>query len=240
MYECPVAVDISNDKGQHVGLVNGKLVAEIEGGQLFVNQKSETDLFWYVSLPEGKYHVRLVGIGEGDFHILTTKEGTLQYYNASTKKDDIAVLELDSEKRGEPLTLPNGEKIEPKTIILEDEGTGDGQDGSRTRDNILLGGALLAVIVIVLLLVTKRDTISSYIPVLAKKGEAKPAISEPRKPAEKTLTCPACATTNPLYSKYCLKCGGLIQHTGFCEECGRQIPEGSVYCEYCGDKQGVA
>jgi hypothetical protein len=240
IFECPVAVDISNDKGQHVGLVNGKLVAEIEGGQLFVNQKSETDLFWYVSLPEGKYHVRLVGIGEGDFHILTTKEGTLQYYNASTKKDDIAVLELDSEKRGEPLTLPNGEKIEPKTIILGDEGTGDDQDGSRTRDNILLGGALLAVIVIVLLVVTKRDTISQYIPVLAKKGEAKPAISEPRKPAEKTLTCPACATTNPLYSKYCLKCGGLIQHTGFCEECGRQIPEGSVYCEYCGDKQGVA
>jgi hypothetical protein len=239
IYECPVAVDISNDKEQHVGLVNGRLVDEIEGGQLFVNQKSETDLYWYVSLPEGKYHVRLVGIGEGDFHILTTKEGTLQYYNASTKKDDIAVLELDSEKRGEPLTLPNGEKIEPKTIILEDGGTSNGQDDSRTGDDILLGGALLAVIVIVLLLVTKRATISAYMPVHAKKGEAKPAISELRKPAEKTLTCPACANTNPSYSKYCVKCGGSIQQTSFCEECGRQIPTGSVYCEYCGDKQEV-
>jgi len=117
---CPVTLDVSNDKGKHVGIMNGKLVIEIEGIELFIYPESETNIAWYLWLPEGKYDIKLTGTGDGDFEVLTSTGEGLRYYNASIKKDQVATLTFDPGNTEEPLTLPNGEKILPKEVTIPD------------------------------------------------------------------------------------------------------------------------
>jgi len=241
VFKCPVVLDIYNGKWQHLGFVNGRLVSEIEGAQLYVNQRSGSDFFWYVSLPEGEYYVRINGIGEGDFHILTTKEGGIQYYNASIRKGETASLELDSKKYGEPLTMPNGEKMTPRTIIIEVLGDGRESDGrgSDSGGIFLIGVGVLVTIFIAMLIIARRRTVMLHMPVFSRREEAKPGKFQIERHLE-TSICPRCRAVNAKSNMYCLNCGEALEAHSYCEECGREIPVGSVYCQSCGDKQGVA
>lgn len=237
VYECPVILDISDDNGQHLGIVNGRLVSEIERSQVFINQKSETDFFWYVWLPEGKYNINIIGIADGSFQTFTTKGGILQYYNASIKKDEVATVKLiPDESVEEVLTLSNGEKISPTKIIIEEKG-GKMQEGGGF-EILAVGGISLVIIFITVLIVIKRR--SGVHASISVKREEKHVTSELQKSTEKTLTCAACGKINSSSTMYCVNCGKEIQQTSFCEECGRKIPSGSTYCTHCGDKQGVA
>jgi len=237
-YECPVILDISDDKGQHLGIVNGKLVSDIERSQLLVNQKSETDFFWYVWLPEGRYNVNIIGIADGSFETYTTKGDILQYYNASIRKDEVATIKLDpDESVEEVLILSNGDKISPTEIIIEQNG-GNKHDGGGI--GILVAGAIsLIIILIIVLMAIKRRRSSAQSSASVEKS-GKHIRSGIRKSTEQTISCPACGKINPSSTNYCINCGKAIEQTSFCEECGRKIPSGSTYCTHCGDKQGVA
>ncbi|MEM2841225.1 MAG: zinc ribbon domain-containing protein [Candidatus Bathyarchaeia archaeon] len=244
IFECPVFIDVYNDKGKHVGLLGGRIVSDIEGAQLYINQRSRSDFFWYLTLPEGKYYVRIKGIMEGGFHILTTKTGSIQYYNASIRKDEVASLELDSERYGELLTMPNGEKIAPKTIIvetLEEDGReGDGRNGSGSGGILLIGSGVLVTILVAILLFTRRRKGMLYMPVFSGREEAEPRILKADRGLEAQSVCPSCGVLNAKSNRYCVSCGKILPSHHYCEECGREIPEGAVYCQSCGDKQGVA
>jgi hypothetical protein len=237
-FECPVILDISDDNGQHLGIVNGKLVSEIERSQVFINQKSETDFFWHVWLPEGKYNINIIGIADGSFQTFTTKGGILQYYNGSIKKDEVATVKLiPDESVEEILTLPNGEKISSTKIVIEEKG-GKMQEGAGF-EILAIGGVSLVIIFIIVLIIIKRGRTVVYAPISVKKDD-KHLTSELQRSMEKTLTCPDCGKINSSSTMYCVNCGKAIQQTSFCEECGRKIPTGSAYCTHCGDKQGIA
>jgi LPXTG-motif cell wall-anchored protein len=125
----PIALDISNDGGQHVGVLeDGRLVAEIPKSQLEVYQRPGGDFAWYVWLPEGDYHVRIVALEDGHFRVSTSRmAGVFYFYEASIGKGQSATFELGTEKLGEQLTLPNGELVTPTKISVETEPkTGDG------------------------------------------------------------------------------------------------------------------
>lgn len=70
-------------------------------------------------------------------------------------------------------------------------------------------------------------------------AEAGRPIAEVQTSAEQMLPCPSCGALNRATNQFCGKCGGSLQRFAFCEECGRKIPAGAVYCRYCGDKQGA-
>ena len=119
--DCPIALEISNDEGKRLGLLeNGSMITEIPNSELFIYPNSQTDLTWYVRLPSGKYHVKIRGIADGNLQFLTREGGTLQFYNASIKKNEVATLEFIPNESDEPLTLPNGEKILPKKATIPD------------------------------------------------------------------------------------------------------------------------
>ena len=115
----PVALDISSDDGKRVALLeDGTFLDEIEGSQVFISPNSGTDLEWYVWLPEGRYDVKLRGLGDGEFHLLTGRQSTLQYYGAPIKKDEVATVQVGTGNPAEPMTLPNGAQLTPVTIDI--------------------------------------------------------------------------------------------------------------------------
>jgi RNA polymerase subunit RPABC4/transcription elongation factor Spt4 len=54
------------------------------------------------------------------------------------------------------------------------------------------------------------------------------------------LTCSACGTVNPEGTKFCQECGnkvGVAEKT-FCTNCGAELANGTRFCGECGAKQG--
>jgi len=111
----PVALDVTDSKGRHVGLSDeGGLTAEIEGTELFVHPKSRNDLAWYFKLPEGEYNVSIRGIADGEAHITTGMgNGRIASYTPSLKSGEKATLTLKADAAPLPMTLPDGRKVQP-------------------------------------------------------------------------------------------------------------------------------
>ena len=189
----PVVLDISNDRGQHVGVLeDGRLVVEIPKSQLEVYQRPGGDFAWYVWLPEGNYHVRIVALEDGNFQVSTSRiAGVFYFYEASIGEGQAATLEVGTEKLGEQLTLPNGERVTPTKITVEEEtNTGDGTW-------LLYGVIGLSLVAAVVLYVVRSRN-------LARARSAAP----PR---------PAVAAT----VAYCENCGKQIaSDSAYCPYCG--------------------
>jgi|GEM_PF-2450002 len=111
----PVALDVTDSKGRHVGLSDkGELTAEIEGTELFVHPKSRNDLAWYFKLPDGEYTVSIRGIADGKAHITTGRgNGRIASYAPSLKSGEKATLTLKGDAAPLPMTLPDGKKLQP-------------------------------------------------------------------------------------------------------------------------------
>lgn len=111
----PVALEITDQKGRHLGLnERGELTAEIEGTELFIHPKSGHDLSWYVKVPDGEYTLSVRGIADGTAHITTGRgNGTIACYIPSLKRGDTATLPLKPGSGALPMTLPDGQKLQP-------------------------------------------------------------------------------------------------------------------------------
>jgi hypothetical protein len=194
----PITLDISNDEGQHVGVVeDGRLVAEIPKSQLEVYQRTGGDFAWYVWLPDGNYHVRIVGLEDGNFQVSTSRmAGVFYFYEASIGKGQAATFEVGTEKLGEQMTLPNGERVTPTKITV--------QTGTKTGDGVWLMYGVIGLSLVA--------AMALYVVRSRKRVRARFA-APPKSPVAATIA--------------------------YCENCGKQIISNSLYCPYCGDKQGV-
>ena len=62
-----------------------------------------------------------------------------------------------------------------------------------------------------------------------------PSQFQPNSPAvQAASTCPACGSTVPAGSKFCLECGAKLASQCFCPSCGSRIPVNSKFCPNCG------
>jgi len=189
----PITLDISNDGGQHVGVLeDGRLVAEIPKSQLEVYQRAGGDFAWYVWLPDGNYHVRIVGLEDGNFQVSTSRmAGVFYFYEASIGKGQAATFEVGTEKLGEQMTLPNGERVTPTKITVE--------TGTKTGDGVWLMYGVIGLSLVA--------AMALYVVRSRKRARARFG-APPRSPVAATIA-------------YCENCGKqIISNSPYCPYCG--------------------
>ena len=217
----PVALDISNEKGQRITLqADGKLGVQIENSEVYIAQNSSTDLHWYVWLPEGKYQVKAIGLADGTTHITTSQgKGVIQYYGAPVKKGEAATLKLDTAKLGEPLTLPDGKQVSAiplditKTTQPPVTTTTTKSVSTTTTTTIPTDTVELAIGGLIFLVIIGGGLFLAY-RLIKRLTRGKKAISP------QTVQAPS-----------------IPQGVKYCTNCGKQIAVDSVFCTNCGTKQ---
>jgi len=120
---CPVDVLLTDSQGKRLGMLsNGSFVWEFPA---FIYRASEGNrtLGWYFELPDGIYNTTVTGQSTGTFDLLIKDDAEagryFDYGNQSITTDAQAKITIGM-GRTEPLTLPNGEKILPKTVTIPD------------------------------------------------------------------------------------------------------------------------
>jgi len=239
--DSPVALEISNSKGERMGLTEkGLPVAEIANTELFIYPKSMDDLLWYMKLPEGAYEVKLRGLAAGTSHLLTGKgDGIIQYYAPVLKKGERASLVLNSEKPGGPLNMPDGTQI-AATILAPRKNI----IGAIPNEILATGAAIaLTVMICVTLILRKKRRVKKSLPPHNENDNQMEAIHSGKIPCSPTpdqvtsgLICPACGRQNDEDSRFCSRCGKTINKAKFCKYCGAELSgeEQERFCRKCG------
>lgn len=216
----PVALDISNEKGQRIALqTDGKLVVQIENSEVYITQNSSTDSRWYVWLPEGKYQVKAIGLADGTAHITTSQgKGVIQYYGAPVKKGEVATLKLDTAKLGDPLTLPDGKQVSAVPVDITKltqppVTTTTTSKQTTTTATIQTDTVALAIGGLIFLLIIGGIVFLAY-RIIKRITRGKRPVSPP------TVQAPSAP-----------------QGVKYCANCGTQIAFYSVFCPNCGAKQ---
>ncbi|MGV8124574.1 MAG: hypothetical protein AB2L14_32905 [Candidatus Xenobiia bacterium LiM19] len=198
----PVALEITDQKGRHLGLSEkGELTAEIEGTELFIHPKSRYDLSWYVKVPDGEYMLSIRGIADGTAHITTGRgNGTIACYIPSLKRGETAALPLKPGAGSQPMTLPDGQRLQP--ILYQ---------AAKPFPFILVPviAALIVIPSVIFFILLRRNGRRKYYQAAATDSEGYPA-------------CPNCGAPCQEGDTFCSQCSSSIaENISHSDEKGR-------------------
>ena len=110
----PVEVLVVDDRGQRSGrLPDGTLLDEIPDAEHLRNTRRDGTLVSMLSVPGGRYQVRIAGTGDGTFHLVTgTDREIVNYGEQRIRAGELATLALESHDLRQPLVMPDGRRVD--------------------------------------------------------------------------------------------------------------------------------
>jgi len=112
----PAVVMLSDAQGRRLGkLPDETIINEIPGAEMAGKNTEEGTYVNMLSVPEGDYSLTVTGTDAGTFHLaIGMDDEILNYGEQAIDAGEEATLRLDRYDFGQPLSLPDGEEINPE------------------------------------------------------------------------------------------------------------------------------